>query len=268
MGAGWSSMTRSCQKQPPACHRTGTARPLRSATETIARNKAPLLTPAFVRKWPPNAGLARLARRLKNRSNAGGGTRETSSLVGVLTDIGGNIMNISRTSLGFLALAAGALACNVHDNTINIPNAMLNVTTDVDVDNVEAGQSVPMTVSVQNVFLVEPAATPPPEHVNDAGHLEFHLDDESTPAILVTAQTSVMVKIPAETKAGHHKVICRVHKHDGTPTDTKFELDINVKVSVTVGGGSGGASGGGTGGSSGGTGGSTGTDARKAPDAY
>jgi hypothetical protein len=131
-----------------------------------------------------------------------------------------------------IAVVAG-MGCDVHDNTINVPNATLNVMTDVDVDNVAPEESVPMMVTVQNVYLVEPSVTPPPEHVVDAGHLEFHLDDEATPPLLVTAQTNVMVKIPKETKAGHHKVICRVHKHDGTPTDTKFELDINVKVAVS-----------------------------------
>ena len=175
-------------------------------------------------------------------------------------------MNISRASLGFLALAAGAFACNVHDNTINIPNAMLNVTADVDVQNVEPGQSVPMSVNVQNVYLVEPTVTPPPEHANDACHLKFFLDDESTPPLLVTAQTNVSVMIPPQTPPGHHKVICRVHKHDDTPTSTKFELDINVKATVTVGGGTGGATGGGTGGASG-TGGAAVAPDAAAPDA-
>ena len=179
-------------------------------------------------------------------------------------------MNISRASLGFIALAAGGFACNVHDNTINIPNAMLNVTTDVDVENVEQGQSVPMNVNVQNVYLIDPAATPPPEHVNDACHLKFHLDDENNPPILVTAQTMVNVMIPPATPPGHHKIICRVHKHDDTPTTTKFELDINVKAMVTIGGGGTGGSSGGTGGSSGtggasGTGGTSGTPDAAAP---
>jgi len=137
---------------------------------------------------------------------------------------------------GLFALAAGLLACNVHDNTItaNIPNATLNVTADTDVQNVEPAQSVPMTVNVQNVYLVEPAATPPPEHDKDAGHLEFHIDDETKPPVLVTAQTNVSVPIPADTKPGKHKIICRVHKHDGMPTETHFEVDITVKASVTT----------------------------------
>src|SRR4051812_37604063 len=137
-------------------------------------------------------------------------------------------------SAGFLSLAAGLFACDVHDNTINIPNASLDVTADTDVDNVAPAQSVPLTVNVQNVYLVEPTATPPVEHTEDAGHLEFHLDDESMAALLVTARTNVSVPIPAATPPGHHKIICRVHKHDGTPTSTKFEVAITVKVTVAT----------------------------------
>jgi hypothetical protein len=160
-------------------------------------------------------------------------------------------------SVGLLALAAGPFACNVHDNTLNataiIPNATLNVTADTDVNTVMPSQSVPMTVSVTNVTLVEPTATPPAGHEMDAGHFEFHIDDETMPAVLVTAQTQVQVPIPADTKAGPHKVICRLHKHDGTPTVTKFEIDITVKVTVTTGAGgmSAGTGGSGAGGAAG-----------------
>jgi hypothetical protein len=165
-------------------------------------------------------------------------------------------------SSSVLALAAGLVACNVHDNTINatanIPNAMLTLTTTADVDNVMPSQPLPVTANVQNVYLIEPSATPPPEHEMDAGHLEYHIDDETMPAVLVTAQTSVEVPIPAETTPGKHKVICRLHKHDGEPTDTKFELEINVKVSVTVTGGAGSAAGAGAGGAAGGGGAGTG----------
>ena len=175
---------------------------------------------------------------------------------------------------GLVALGASLVACNVHDNTINatatIPNATLNVTADTDVNNITPSQSVPMTVTVQNVFLVEPTAMVPPDHEMDAGHLEFHLDDETTPPLLVTAQTQVQVPIPADTGAGPHKIICRVHKHDGEATDVKFEVSITVKVSLTT-GGSGGASGGagGTGGAAGATGaaGTTGADAAVGADA-
>jgi uncharacterized membrane protein YgcG len=139
----------------------------------------------------------------------------------------------------------------------------LNVTADTDVNTLMPSQSVPMTVTVTNVTLVEPTATPPAGHEMDAGHLEFHLDDESTPPLLVTAQTQLQVPIPADTKPGHHKIICRLHKHDGTPTVTEFEVQITIKVSVTgtdaagTNAGSGGSGAAGTAGSSG-TGGASG----------
>jgi hypothetical protein len=123
------------------------------------------------------------------------------------------------------------------------PNATLNVTADTDVDTIMPSQPVPMTVTIMNVTLVEPTATPPAGHEDDAGYLEFHLDDETTPPLLVTAQTQVQVPMPADAKAGPHKIICRLHKHDGEPTGTRFEVDITVKVSVTVTGGAAGASG-------------------------
>jgi hypothetical protein len=144
---------------------------------------------------------------------------------------------------GLLALVAGVASCNVHDNTINatanIPNASVALTADTDVNDVAPATSVPMTADVKNVFLVEPSASVPPEHEADAGHLEFHIDDETMAAVLVTAQTMVMVPIPAATPPGHHKIICRVHKHDGEPTDAKFEVDITVKATVTISGAAG-----------------------------
>jgi hypothetical protein len=159
------------------------------------------------------------------------------------------LTKLNSMSVGLLALAAVPFACNVHDNTINatanIPNATLNVTADTDVNNIMPSQSVPMTVMVTNVTLVEPTATPPAGHEMDAGHLEFHLDDETTPPLLVTAQTQVQVPIPADTKPGPHKIMCRVYKHDGEPTVTRFEVEITVKVSVTTTGAAG--TGGGTG---------------------
>jgi hypothetical protein len=170
--------------------------------------------------------------------------------------MGDVILNkLNKMSLALFALAVGPFACNVHDNTLNataiIPNATLNVTADTDINNVMPSQGVPMTVTVTNVTLVEPTATPPAGHEMDAGHLEFHLDDESTPALLVTAQTQVEVPIPADTKAGPHKIKCRLHKHDGEPTVTEFEVNITVMVSVTVTGGAGTSGGTGAAGSSG-----------------
>ena len=130
------------------------------------------------------------------------------------------------------AVSACTATANIHDNTINIPDAMVNFTTDADVSNVMPEQTIPIVVMVQNVYLVEPSATPPAEHVADAGHVQIYLDDVTTPPLVVTAQVNVNVTIPAQTPAGNHKLICRVHHHDGTPTDTKFEVSITVKVTV------------------------------------
>ena len=131
-------------------------------------------------------------------------------------------------------MAVAACSANIHDNTFtaNIPNATVNLTTDADVDNVMPDQMVPLVVTVQNVYLVEPSVTPPPEHVADAGHVQIYLDDVATPPLVVTAQVAVAVTIPTHTPAGPHKLVCRVHKHDGTPTSTKFEINITVKVTV------------------------------------
>ena len=130
------------------------------------------------------------------------------------------------------AVSACTATANIHDNTINIPDATVNFTTDADVSNVMPEQMIQIVVAVQNVYLVEPSATPPAEHVADAGHLQIYLDDVATPPLVVTAQVNVNVTIPAQTPAGNHKLICRVNHHDGTPTDTKFEVSITVKVTT------------------------------------
>jgi hypothetical protein len=146
-------------------------------------------------------------------------------------------MRVSGFYSVLLTAMAGVVGCtaNIHDNTINIPNATINATTDADVSAVAPEQTIPMTVTVTNVYLVDPAMTPPPAHTADAGHLQVYLDDTSSAPILVTADTNIMVTVPKETPAGHHKIICRVHTHDGTPTSTTFELAITVKVTVTTG---------------------------------
>ena len=141
---------------------------------------------------------------------------------------------IACGAAAWLGCALAACTANIHDNTFtaNIPNATVSFMTDADVNNVMPDQMVPLVVAVQNVYLVEPSVTPPAEHVDDAGHLQIYLDDVSTPPLVVTAQVAVAVTIPTHTPAGPHKLVCRVHKHDGTPTDTKFEIDITVKVTV------------------------------------
>ena len=148
-------------------------------------------------------------------------------------------MRTSRLLPGLFAAVSGLAACtaDIHDNnaTVNIPQATINVTTPADVSNVLPEATVPMQVTVTNVYLVEPAAVPPPEHEADAGHLQVYLDDTSTVPLMITAQVKIDVKVPRETKEGHHKLVCRVHKHDGTPTSTIFELGIEVKLMVSNG---------------------------------
>jgi hypothetical protein len=136
------------------------------------------------------------------------------------------------------AFFAGGCSANIHDNVINIPNATINATadTDVDVNNVMPDQTVPITLDVKNVYLIPPDTTPPPEHMEDAGHVNVYLDSTSTPPIVVTAEAHVNVKIPMETKPGKHKLICRVHRHDDKPTSQMTEINIEVKASVTIGG--------------------------------
>jgi hypothetical protein len=136
------------------------------------------------------------------------------------------------TALLVFVVAGCTATANIHDNTVNIPNAAVNFKTDADLSNVAPDQTIPIVVTVQNVYLIDPATAPPPEHVADAGHLQIYLDDVNTPPIVITANVDVDVKIPPQTPAGKHKLICRVHHHDGTPTDTKVEVNITVKVTV------------------------------------
>jgi plastocyanin len=151
---------------------------------------------------------------------------------------------ISRLALfGASAVCVvGAAACtadvhdntfDVHDNNANIDDAKVEFETDTDVTNVQASQSVHVVIVAEDVFLVEPTDTPPSDRVNVAGHFQFYFDDMSSEPILVTAQKSVDVMIPAGTAPGQHKLICRVHKHDGTPTQATFELDVTVKATVS-----------------------------------
>jgi hypothetical protein len=120
-----------------------------------------------------------------------------------------------------------ACTADVHDNTVNI-NAQLSVNAQGDVEHVNPGSSVALALNVQNATLVDPSATPPPEHVADAVYIQIYLDDLSSTPILITAQVNVSVTIPAGTSAGSHKLRCRVHKHDGTPTTVVTDVSITV----------------------------------------
>lgn len=136
-----------------------------------------------------------------------------------------------------LLLAVGlaamtACTADVHDNTVLV-DANLKLSADVDVKAVQPGQGVAVKAVVTNVYLVEPNETPPKEHVADAGHFQYYIDDFSNPPILITAKVNVTVTIPANLSPGNHKLICRVHKHDGTPTTEITELVFTVTGTAT-----------------------------------
>ncbi len=142
-------------------------------------------------------------------------------------------MSRTRALVGLVALVALA-ACghDIQDVTVQLPNAILELTSSADLHNVTVAQPLPVMVDASNVYLVDPGVAPPPEHVADAAHLVFTLDDESSTPLLVTSQTSVDLLLPPGTPDGRHKIICRVHAHDGTPTETTSELDITVRTTV------------------------------------
>lgn len=152
-------------------------------------------------------------------------------------------MRTAIVKLAFVGLCvSGApLACtadihdntaDVHDNNANINDAEVEMTTDVDMDNVHPAESVKLEIVAQDVFLIDPSETPPSDRVEVAGHFQIYLDSTSGQPLLITAQESVSVTLPADVAAGDHKLICRVHKHDGTPTSATSEIDIKVNVSV------------------------------------
>ncbi len=123
---------------------------------------------------------------------------------------------------------------DVHDNNANIEDAKVEFETSADTENISPGQAVRVDIVAEDVFLIDPSETPPADRLSVAGHFEFHLDSMSGSPLLVTAEKSVDVMIPATATAGDHKLLCRVMKHDGTPTEAIYELDITIKVSVTV----------------------------------
>jgi len=142
---------------------------------------------------------------------------------------------ISRAVLVF-AVAFGAMSfgctADVHDNTVNVDDVSVEFETTADVENIEAGQAVPVTIKVENGTPVPPDQEPPAGEADQAVFFEFFLDDSDSAALLVTAELSVSVTIPADTSAGDHKLICRAKKHDGSDSG-EFEMDIKVKASVS-----------------------------------
>jgi hypothetical protein len=131
---------------------------------------------------------------------------------------------------------AGCTA-DISDNVINVDDPTVEFDTNVDVDNVEQGQSVPVSVDVADGDLVAPDATPPPEKVDTAVYVSIHLDSADSQPLLVTAQASVSVTIPPSTPPGDHKLICRVHKHkDDSVTGAEKSIAIKVKAAANTSG--------------------------------
>jgi hypothetical protein len=140
-----------------------------------------------------------------------------------------------------LACFAPMTACtaDVHGNTINanvdLDHANINATTTTDVSNVKSGATVGINVTLDSgVYLIPPEQTPPADKVSVAAHFQVYIDDENSAPILVTASTTINVTVPASTPPGPHKLICRLHHHDGTPTQSETTVNITVSASVGV----------------------------------
>ncbi|MDP2344142.1 MAG: hypothetical protein Q8O67_24505 [Deltaproteobacteria bacterium] len=131
-------------------------------------------------------------------------------------------------ALGCLGLAA----CDFSLDGSVKPNGTFDVGDDVDVDNIEQGSDVDVVITAENVFLIDPEEDPPAEHEDDAGHFQIYLDDTDDEPLVITAETNVTVTIPAEVEPGDHKLLCRIHKHNGDPTDVVIEISITVVVTV------------------------------------
>jgi hypothetical protein len=145
--------------------------------------------------------------------------------------------SLISTSIVALALTGSALSlgCNVHDNSLVVDDPNVNFDTDVDTDNVEQGQEVTVNIDVEDKVLVAPDSTPPEGKAEAAVYVQIHLDETSSAPLLVTAEASASVTIPADTSPGKHRLICAVHRHeDGMPTGEEEIIEINVKASASV----------------------------------
>jgi len=142
-------------------------------------------------------------------------------------------------ALGIVCATFVPVACtaDVHGNTINVDVPNLSISTDVDVNNIHPGQSVPVTIKGDMPPAPAPAADAGSSGSKTQETIIFKLfldDDSSSTALAVTSSTSVNVTIPASTPPGPHKLLCRAFHHDGTPTDSETSIDITVTTSVSV----------------------------------
>lgn len=145
-------------------------------------------------------------------------------------------MNTTTARLVLLStfVAGGLLAagCDFSLAGSITPTATFTADPDIDTTHISAGQEVNVTLTAENVFLIDPSETPPPEHADDAGHFQIYLDDLDSTPLLITAEVNVTLVMPATIEPGEHKLKCRIHKHDGAPTATVEEISITVVVSV------------------------------------
>ena len=141
-------------------------------------------------------------------------------------------------ALSIATCCVATAGCHVDELNVNVDDAKINadVDTDVDVNNVRQGDTIPIHMNVENVYLVDPSQDPPADHVKDAGHIQIYLDDFDSDPLLVTAQVDVQVKISESVEPGDHTLKCRVHKHDGSATNAVFEIKIVVKAKASSGG--------------------------------
>jgi plastocyanin len=141
---------------------------------------------------------------------------------------------IIRAAAMSAAIASGytAYGCtaDIHDNAVNV-DADLTFNADVNTDGVKPGDTVAVTMKATGVVLVDPKDSTDDDK---AAYFKICLDDEDSEPLLITAQASAQVTIPAKTSKGKHRLICRLHKHDGTPTDQQQEVSINVSASASV----------------------------------
>ena len=149
-----------------------------------------------------------------------------------------------RTAL-FRAIFAVSIAtccvatagCTIDDLTVNVKDPKVNVDVDADVDleNVTQGETIPIHIEAENVYLVDPNEDPPAEHEDDAGHIQIYLDDFDSEPLLITAEVDVQLTISESVEPGDHTIKCRVHKHDGSATSAVFDIKITVKAKASSG---------------------------------
>lgn len=134
-------------------------------------------------------------------------------------------------------VAIGVAACGSDAPTnvsaeIGIDDARLEIQASGDLNNVAPSSDMRVTAKTQNVYLVDPSVTPPPEKARVAGHLQFYVDDSATPPVLVTSHQDVSIRISANLQPGKHQLIGRVHRHDGSPTKAAMAIAFNIATPI------------------------------------